>query len=506
MALAGPLASVRAEDDDIRIPDAHVEEALQAAGANRTELRKVIDHFARIGDGRKLTAARFLIANMPGHAFIITRLCDRSGKTIPFDPLAYENHEQALRAFEALEARHGKLTFARDRKVKDLETVKADYLIRHIEEAFRAWESWPPGPRVGFGVFLNHVLPYRGSQEPVSAWIEPLARRYADLKASIEAGASPGELHRAVVRDVHRRVRFNERYYLHPTDQGFEEMEASKQGRCEDITNMLTYASRSLAIATAADYTPWWAHRDNNHAWNVILDAQGRGHDPANAHAAKVYRKTYAIQRDSLACRLPEGEQAPNRFLRSRFYRDVTDQYRPTTDVELELDRAAEGERFVYLCVFNGGEWKAIHWGESRDGRVTFDRMGRRVAYLPAVYRNGELIPAGAPFLLLDDGSVRPLAGTGKPVALIATAVRPRQVSPDTRAETPVSYLKHGGTYRLQRWARSGWTLVKEFTAENDAPPRFEALPADGLYWMVRDGSRRLERIFTIEAGRQRWW
>jgi hypothetical protein len=30
----------------------------------------------------------------------------------------------------------------------------------------------------------------------------------------------------------------------------------------------------------------------------------------------------------------------------------------------------------------------------------------------------------------------------------------------------------------------------------------------DGLYWLVPvdDSPRRLERVFTIENGRQRWW
>jgi hypothetical protein len=34
----------------------------------------------------------------------------------------------------------------------------------------------------------------------------------------------------------------------------------------------------------------------------------------------------------------------------------------------------------------------------------------------------------------------------------------------------------------------------------------FERLPDDAIYWLVEDGSERLERIFTIEAGRQVFW
>ena len=136
---------------------------------------------------------------------------------------------------------------------------------------------------------------------------------------------------------------------------------------------------------TAADYTPAWAHRDNNHAWNVLLDREGRGHDAGNAHAAKVYRKSFALQRDSLAFQLPEGREAPNRFLASEFDFDVTDQYAPTTDIEVALDPAAvAGDAFAYICVFNGGEWVAIDWAPTgEDHRARFTHMGCNIVYLP---------------------------------------------------------------------------------------------------------------------------
>ena len=58
--------------------------------------------------------------------------------------------------------------------------------------------------------------------------------------------------------------------------------------------------------------------------------------------------------------------------------------------------------------------------------------------------------------------------------------------------------------YVLKRWS-DGWVDVEEQTAAKE-PVRFEGLAADGLYWMVEKESRRLERVFTIVNGRQRWW
>lgn len=50
---------------------AEVIEALELAGRNRSELERILDHYAACeADSLKLRAAEFLIANMPGHQCI----------------------------------------------------------------------------------------------------------------------------------------------------------------------------------------------------------------------------------------------------------------------------------------------------------------------------------------------------------------------------------------------------------------------------------------------------
>jgi hypothetical protein len=438
---------------------------------------------------------------------VVTVLRTKDGHAIPYDPLAYDDFAAARSALEALEKRHGELEFDRDHRVEDLKVMKADFLIRHVEGSFAAWRRCPQKLRVSFPAFLEHVLPYRGSQEPLDDWLGPLSRRYAGLWKKLDDGSlDPAGLYHRLARDVHGRVGFDERYYLHPTDQGFTEMSRSGQGRCEDITNMITYAARSMALATAADYTPAWAHRDNNHAWNVLLDRDGRGFDKVGRKAAKVYRKTFAIQRHSLPFELPAGRPAPNRFLASRTAEDVTDQYGPTTDVHVRLGPQAAGERHAYACVFNGGDWVALQWGRVADGQVTFDRMGRDFLMLPATHDGTKLVPAAAPRLVHADGTIEVLPGTGAATAVTAVAVRPVQVSPDTHAATPVSHLQARTTYVLRRWTPAGWSKVTEVVAGKE-PLHFDGLAADGLYWLVAKDSRRLERPWTITPeGLQRWW
>jgi hypothetical protein len=144
-----------------------------------------------------------------------------------------------------------------------------------------------------------------------------------------------------------------------------------------------------------------------------------------------------------------------------------------------------------------------------RDGALaTFTNMGRGgsgMLYLPAVHDGKALKAAAAPLLLRRDGRVEALPGTGRPVDLLANAVSPPQTSPDTHETKPTMHLEAGVTYVLSRWTLHGWVEVGEAQAASE-PLAFKDLPCDGLYWLCPRESRRLERPFTIEGGRQRFW
>lgn len=476
-----------------------VEAALEKAKANRPELEKVLAHYA--GSPERLAAARFLIGNMEGHGYVVFGLFDKEGNEIPFDALAYKNFQEAEAAYDALEKQHGPLEFKRKSFAEDLENIRADFLIENIDVAIEAWRGDPWASQIPFEVFCETILPYRGSEEPLVPWRRSCRERLHDVYRSLDT-TSPEVAGRAVLEAAGKWIRFNDIYYLHPTDQGYDEMCRTKLGRCEDISNMMAYAARASATLCATDYTPAWADRDNNHAWEVLLDAHGRGKGPLFHRAAKVYRKTFAVQRASLGA--IRGEEPAPRWLSSTHFKDVTREYIDTTDVRLDLGHPA-GRRFAYLCVFNGGEWIAIHWAAAEAMDIwTFTAMGRGIAYLPAWYDGSELIPAGPPVLLMGDGTVRQLPGTGPKTTLSATSTSPKKTSPDTHETTPASYLERGKTYELLRWD-GGWKKEGEGVA-GEGPLLFEGVPEDGLYWLIEPGSKKLERIFTIEGGQQRWW
>lgn len=484
---------------------AEVEQTLDAAGDNRAELQRVLEHYRQQEDPQKLQAAQFLIANMAGHGYAVIALVDADGNEVEYDALDYAGFKEAQEALDALEQEHGELEFKRRRFDKDVQTVTADYLIENIELAFEAWRGKPWARSLSFDAFCQHVLPYRGSNEPINPTRRACLERYSDLESRLGNTSDPKEAADLVQRDVHSWVRFSDLYYLHPTDQSFADMNDRRLGRCEDITNMMMYAMRANAIASASDYTPAWADRDNNHAWQVILDENGRGKAGLSNRAAKVYRKTYAVQRDSLGCRKTEDEEVP-RWLAGKNFIDVTGQYLDTTDVHIRLTNDAPADaRFAYLCVFNGGEWRAIHWGKIAGDEVTFTEMGRNIAYLPAYYHEKELVPAAPPFILTSEGTVKPLsADQGDHLEVEIAATAPETPDADTLIARPVIVVKPGKTYELFLWMNEWVSLGQQVAGAQ--PVAFEAVPTGGLYWLVEEDSRRLERIFTIEDGRQVWW
>lgn len=479
--------------------------ALKQAGENRGELERVLEHYRRTGEKLKLRAARFLIANLKGHGYILATYYDADHHEVPFNALDYPDYATARAALDALEKEHGTLDYGRKQFDADLQTITADYLIENIDLAFQAWRERPWARGLSFEAFCQYVLPYRGSNEPVNSWRAACRQRYADLPAKMQDPHDAQEAASLIEQDARQWVRFNDLYYLHPTDQGFDEMNRTRQGRCEDMTNMMLYALRANAIACTSDYTPYWADRDNNHAWEVVLDAQGHGSAKLFSRAAKVYRKTFAIQRDNLACIKGADEKVP-RWLSGKNYLDVTPQYMETTDVTLTLEQAPPPRaHFAYLCVFNGGEWKAIHWGKLHGRRVTFTRMGRNIAYLPAYYVDQKLQPAGPPFILTKKGQVRTLDGQGAmSLEIELAATTPETRDADTQSTHPTIVVQPGKTYELFAWDR-GWKSCGKQMAGGQ-PVSFENVSGGRLYWLVAEGSRRLERIFTIEDGQQAWW
>jgi hypothetical protein len=492
-----------------------VVEALEAAGDNGSELEKVIAHYTSGDDSLKLEAAYYLIANMEGHGYVIYDLIDSAGAKVDFNVLDYLDYDALREAVDTLESRHGELDFEKKEMIYDFNTITADFLINQIDLAFEAWRQRPWSRDFSFDQFCEYILPYRGSNEPLEVWRETFLEKYNDISIKMTEQSDPIEAAALINDDVKSWFGFDPRFYYHPTDQGLSEMLENKLGRCEDMTNLAIYAMRANGLAVTSDYTPYWANAGNNHAWNAIVTPDGRvipfmgaESNPGQYRLAnklgKVYRKTFSKQMENLVFQERKQEKIP-RWLARKSYLDVTADYTDVSDVTLEFKKEVpDSVDIAYLCVFNSGEWKPIHWGRIKNGSATFTDMGKDIAYLPALYINEEIMPFGSPFILDIDGIIEELAPDDLnkiSVQLASTTRRKQEISTDGILKT---FLKAGQEYELFFWD-DGWQTLGKSVA-GDKPIMFDDVPAGGLYWLVVADSDKEERIFTMEDGRQVWW
>ncbi|MDO9578142.1 MAG: transglutaminase-like domain-containing protein [Candidatus Cloacimonadales bacterium] len=496
------------------------EEAAQTihkAGKNKSELKNAIRYFENKGDSLQLDAVLFLIENMSDQSFVEIVPCDSNKVEIPWNIADYENYQQARTALDSLEKSSAGFDWKANKKIPDQQVITAEFLIQNVEDAFFAWQNLPWAKDYSYKVFKEFILPYRGSNEPLPAsisWRRDFSEKYSNLAEQMNEPSDPTEAASIINLKLRSWFKFNEIYYLHPTDQSVDEMQETCQGRCEDMTNLAMAAMRANGIAVTSDYTPYWADSSNNHAWNAIITHDGKAipfmgceADPGKYsirnRVAKVYRKTFAKQTDNLASLLRENEKAPA-WLRSENYVDVTEKYTKTADVKIDLNREIpDSVRFAYLCVFNSGEWCAIQWSEIKDGEVFFQEMGVDLCYLPMILEDEKLVSIGVPVILQKDGSSLFLEDNRSIHDLILISTTKTQIANATE-EKQIVNLKEGSEYELFYW-QDEWQSAGKQIATSE-PMIFKDIPADRLYWLVETDSRKEERIFTYEEGKQVWW
>lgn len=489
--------------------------ALDSAGANRAQLEAVLSHFESEGDSLKLDAAYFLIGNMEDHSYVTFKLHDTVDTEIEFNVLDYPDFKTLLAACDTLEDIHGTLDFSKKDQIYDLKTITSEFLIKQIDLAFQAWREKPWAKDMSYECFRDYVLPYRGSGEPLEPWRSYFMLKYHGIESKMSDPSDPIEAAKLINDDVMKWFKFDERFYYHPTDQGLKEMMLNGMGRCEDMTNVTIYAFRANGLAVTSDYTPHWANSGNNHAWNSIVTLDGKvipfmgaecspGDYKLHNKAAKVYRKMFGKRKSNLIFQDRKQEKVPG-WLAGKSYIDVTSNYVDVSDVKVTFEKEIpDSVDIAYLCVFNSGEWRAIHWARIEDGAALFTDMGTDIAYIPALYINEEIVPYGEPFILqADDTQHKLLSDTDKTidVTVTSTTKREKAVSTDGIAKT---FLTKDQEYELFYWS-DGWQSIGK-KAAGDKPIKFKKAPSGGLYWLVATDSDKEERIFTIEDGEQVWW
>ncbi|TKC57601.1 discoidin domain-containing protein [Pedobacter hiemivivus] len=389
--------------------DKPIEQALMLAGSNRPELERVLDHYHTAKDSLKYKAACFLIENMPSHQY------DEVHPKL-FHIMDSLNRSQLSTdsVYKIFDSTRKTIPTPHRRNFSDIKTLSYDFLISHIDASFDAWYNAPWREKITFENFCEYILPYSESNEKRELWISYYRSKYGHYLNNY-ANKNKNTSIQQFCELVNGSLIHHSKIVLY--QKGLRNypptlVDNIRSGSCEEYKSKTIYLMRSLGLPVGTDFSPQWINFNSSHTWNILIGDDGKKypflgfdekikdwHIESTFHCPKVFRKTYSIQKESLA-QQNVRESLPG-FLKSPNLKDVSEEYFPVCDVDLNLENSrATFPKVAYLCVFDNKRWVPVHWGLVKGTKVKFSKMGKGLIYLPAYYINNEIVAAAAPFIL----------------------------------------------------------------------------------------------------------
>lgn len=156
-----------------------MEVSMRVAGNNRNEIESVLEHFKDEPNPLKYEAAKFLIENMPYHYTY-------NGKDVErINELYLNTSKEALNKRTEFFNKNADSIKSSIPPVYDITTMKAEYLIKAIDDACDMWCNSPWHEMYDKEIFFDYVLPYRIEHEPLSDWRLTISEEFPLLIDSV---------------------------------------------------------------------------------------------------------------------------------------------------------------------------------------------------------------------------------------------------------------------------------------------------------------------------------
>ena len=476
-----------------------VQQVIRSAGINKPELMKAIGRYVEDKDSLRRRALFCLMANMDKNYSVFYSIRDSLGNHYTFNPANYKTYLQLKHAWDSTEQVRGNLIYHADSFRVDAQNITGRYLINNIQEAFRAYTSFPWSKKYDFKTFCHWILPYRVANEPVEGFRKHFLNEYGPLpRKFFRPTVHPLDVAIYLNRLINRKIDYRDTYNKSLNIQTIGQLEKSGFGNFYDINIYKVKVLRAFGIAAALDYTPFLADTNFGYAYTtVILPGHNEfileyPHRVKNLHkpgrVAKLYRRTFFRDSASLYTIKNISTGTPV-FMGDFYYSDITNTMQ-SAPVGVRLNDTA---RYAYLCVFNDGGWRPVSWAVTRDSTAFFKKMGKHIVYLPVSFYKHSLMRLGPPFILNGRGIKMFLKAdfsSQKRVKLYQTNAREK--------------IKPGETYTLYCW-ENNWKALSVFRAGKNGISLM--LPARGLFFLTNDDIDFNERIFVIsKSGKQQFY
>lgn len=151
----------------------------------------------------------------------------------------------------------------------DLRTLKADFLLKEMDLAYRARMEVPWGNSIPEAVFLNDVLPYANLDEKREGW----RKEFFELCMPIaKACKTPGEAAHRINMDLFKKLNVKYSTQRKAPNQSPSQSIAQGKASCTGLSIVLADACRAVCIPARLVGTPMWANKRGNHTWVEIWD------------------------------------------------------------------------------------------------------------------------------------------------------------------------------------------------------------------------------------------
>lgn len=399
---------------------------ITAIGIYNTNYKTLSDsvktHYIKTQDNEKIVAADFLLTNMRLRCIRTSEQVVNLVKVV--DSITIAERTPLNNIYNTIE------NFYDDYDVPQIyyeyESVTASDIIHEIDKAFETWKSSKFSKHINFEDFCEYLLPPIIGNSYYTPWRDAYSEKYSKclltLQYSDDRCSSPFYGVSKINYELrHRGVNIKLVELPFGLSYPASSLLNMKLGTCRDYAIMSAYAMRSLGMPVGIDFVLQWPHRNGGHYWNTLLSDNGlnipftgAGGDPGMAFypdspMGKVYRMTYAYQKESL----PElndiyDENIPL-VLNNSFMKDVTDEYCKTVDIKLSDNKNKENN-IMYLSVFDNQNWVPIAFTTKVKDTVIFHKVGIGVVYLPCYWsKNNEVAKFTYPIEIKRNGNVHTL-------------------------------------------------------------------------------------------------
>lgn len=370
--------------------------ALEAAGENRCELEKVLDHYK--DDSLKQEAARFLIRNMVYHQTYREVIVSAGQQKYKLNYGDYPS-QQALKC--GLDSLHREGYRIEKQVLRDIETIKSDYLIENIELAFQVWQK-PWVRNVSFSDFCQYILPYRSLYEIPGSMRKHIMDDYLPVLDSLQV-KTPLEAGIVMHRMMHDKFHF---MLMNPVVYpSVDNVYTYGYAKCDGLALTSVFAMRALGVPASIEHTVW-SKRNGDHYWCVILsDGYSYPYAPENEAPGvlvekltisfvtppKVYRCNFAPIDEHLSELVNDGYKC---FLKNPLLKDVTSEYlAPVTDIVVQANKEENKSNSpVYLCTYNNKHWRLLAMGKRAGDQCIFKDVVKDDVFIVADSPDGNTL------------------------------------------------------------------------------------------------------------------